>query len=232
MTPRPEPPFVRVAAVIGDATRARMLGCLLDGALRTAGELARIADVAPQTASAHLATLVDAGLVTVRAQGRHRYFRLADGDVAHALEALAIVSDRGSSEGPRQRRWSNDALRPLRHARTCYGHLAGELGVALHDRWLQGGLVVRRDDRYALGDDAVARLVAAGFDAAGLSPTARRVYPCVDWSERRDHLAGPLAVAVLDHCIERHWLVRDPASRALAVNDATRERFERFLRGD
>ncbi len=233
MTHRPEPSFVRVAAAIGDATRARMLARLLDGALLTAGELARAADVTPQTASAHLATLASAGLVAVRAQGRHRYFRLADGDVAHALEALAIVADRDDGRDPRRRQWTNAAMQPLRHARSCYGHLAGELGVALHDRWIARGLVVRCDDRYALADDAAARLAGAGFDATQVKSSTRGVaYPCVDWSERRDHFAGPLAVALLDHFVAQHWLVPATGSRALVVNAATRQRFERFVAAD
>ena len=100
MRPSPEPRFARVAAMIGDPSRARMLAALLDGAMLTAGEIARAVDVTPQTASVHLAKLVDAELVTVRTQGRHRYFRLADGDVAHALEALAVVADKDAVVAP------------------------------------------------------------------------------------------------------------------------------------
>jgi DNA-binding transcriptional ArsR family regulator len=225
-----EPRFARVAAMIGDPTRARMLATLLDGSMVTAGEIARAANVTPPTASAHLAKLVDAGLVAVRAQGRHRYFRLADGDVAHALEALAIVAEPMESADPHRVRWSRDAMKPLRHARTCYGHLAGELGVRLHDSLIAHDVLAPCDGHYEIGDDGRRWLAGLGFDAAIVQASPRGIaYPCVDWSERRDHLAGPLAVALLDRFLDERWLTRVGDSRALVVNATTRRRLDRFL---
>lgn len=216
--------------MIGDPTRARMLVALLDGSMRTAGEMARGAGVAPATASAHLAKLMDTGLVAVRDQGRHRYFRLADADVAHAIEALAIVAEPRDAADARLARWTRPSMRPLRHARSCYGHLAGELGVRLHDA-LVAHHVVRIDDGRCVVDDAGReRLRRLGFDADAITASRRGlVYPCVDWSERRDHFAGPLAVALLEHFVDARWMTRLPGSRALAVNPATRERLDRFL---
>ncbi len=209
MNTGPEPRFARIAAMIGDPTRSRMLTVLLDGAMLTAGEIARTTDVTPQTASVHLAKLVDAGLVHVRSQGRHRYFKLADGDVAHALEALAVVADRDADARPGRRVWSQDAMRPLRHARTCYGHLAGRLGVQLHDALIAHDAVTLHDDRYRLADGHGRVFDALGFDAARVASSPRGIaYPCVDWSERRDHFAGPLAVALLTHFVDRGWLAR------------------------
>ena len=223
MNQPPEPRFARIAAMIGDPTRARMLAGLLDGAMRTAGEIARSADVTPQTASAHLSKLVDAGLVTARSQGRHRYFRLADGDVAHALEALAMVGDR-AEHGAGRHVWSRESMKPMRLARTCYGHLAGQLGVHLHDRLIEREVVTMIDDRYQLDDRGRRWLDELGFDTTRVARPSRGItYPCVDWSERRDHFAGPLAVALLEHFVDRRWLVRSPTSRALTLG-ARRDR--------
>jgi len=225
-----EPRFARVAAMIGDPTRARMLASLLDGSMMTAGEIARAADVTPQTASAHLAKLAGSGLVAVREQGRHRYFRLADSDVAHALEALAIVGEPLASADPHRVVWSRDAMKPLRHARTCYGHLAGQLGVRLHDALIAHDVVKMDEGRYAIDERGHRWLASIDFDATNVAPSARGIaYPCVDWSERRDHFAGPLAVALLEHFLERRWLTRVDDSRALLVNGSTRLRLERFL---
>ncbi|MGI9027167.1 MAG: ArsR/SmtB family transcription factor [Burkholderiaceae bacterium] len=227
MKTTPEPRFARIASMIGDPTRARMLAHLLDGTLATAGELARAVDVTPQTASAHLSKLLDAELVSMRAQGRHRYFKLADGDIAHALEALAIVAERDTTVDPGRGKWSMAAYRPLREARSCYGHLAGRLGVHLHDALIERDVLVLDEGRFQLADSGRQWLSKLDFDATGMSSSnsssssrggARGiVYPCVDWSERRDHFAGPLAVGLLDHFIAKRWIARVPDSRALSV---------------
>ncbi len=223
MKTTPEPRFARIASMIGDPTRARMLAHLLDGTLATAGELARAVDVTPQTASAHLSKLLDAELVSMRAQGRHRYFKLADGDIAHALEALAIVAERDTTTDPGRDKWSLAAYRPLREARSCYGHLAGRLGVHLHDALIERDVLVQDDGRFRLADLGRIWLSKLDFDASGMLCSNARgargiVYPCVDWSERRDHFAGPLAVGLLDHFITKRWIARVPDSRALSVS--------------
>ena len=219
MNRHPEPRLARLAALIGDPTRARMLAQLLDGSMATAGELAHAADVTPQTASAHLVKLLDAELIAVRAQGRHRYFRLADGDVAHALEALAIVAERDTTTAPGRDRWSRADHRPLREARSCYGHLAGRLGVCLHDTLLERKVIVADDDRFRLGEDGRSFLARIGLDAGSIAVSRTRglAYPCVDWSERRDHFAGPLPVALLEHFLTKRWMARMPGSRALGI---------------
>ena len=230
MSPAPEPRFARIAAMIGDPTRARMLAAMLDGAMLTAGEIAQSADVTPQTASAHLAKLLDAELVILRVQGRHRYFRLADGDVAHALEALSVVADKDVERQPGRRVWSRAAMKPLRHARTCYGHLAGHLGVCLHDALMAREVLVQDDERYVLAAAGPRWLEDLGFDASHVVASSRGVvYPCVDWSERRDHFAGPLAVALLDHFVEQRWLTRIGDTRALAVAPKARRFFDELL---
>ena len=210
-----QPRFARVAAAIGDPTRALMLSRLLDGRYYTATDLATHAGVAAPTASQHLKLLVDEGLARVRAQGRHRYYMLADANVAHALEALLRVADGAL---PETTRWQAPAMTGLRHARTCYGHLAGVLGVDLCRCFIARGWVTPDAHDYPLTSEGRQRLLALGvaLPVEGV-PARRQLYGCVDWSERRDHFAGPLAVALLDNFIERGWLRRNSDSRALEV---------------
>ena len=210
-----EPRLARIAALVAEPSRARMLAFLLSGEYASAGELARTASVSAATASAHLVKLVDAGLLVCEPRGRHRYFRIADADVAHALEALAMVAERSSHD----RSWSAPARLRLREARCCYGHLAGRRGVALLDHLLAHGWLVDAPAGYDLSEAGVAGLSQLGFDAAALRAGAshRIAYPCLDWSERRDHLAGKLASALLSHFVERGWLRRIGSERALEL---------------
>ena len=196
-----------------------MLCFLLGGESASAGELAQAAAVSAATASGHLARLLDAGLVACDARGRHRYYRLADAEVAHALEALALVAERGTHA----RSWAGAGRARLRFARCCYGHLAGRLGVGLLQQGLERGWLVPRGDRgFALADAGVPLLDTLGLDGATwqrrTAGAARAAaYACLDWSERRDHLAGPLAVALLTGFVDHGWLRRASGERALAV---------------
>lgn len=216
----PEPRFARIAAIIADPSRGRMLALLLGGEARSAGELARTVSITPQTASTHLAQLLDAGLVSLRKQGRHRYFTLADADVAHMLEALSFVAERDDV----RTRWDTPAYKPLKYARSCYCHLAGELGVRQHDALIaQRVLFAGTDGALTLSKDAAAWLHNAGFNDAAIASLQRDAlqkrfaYPCMDWSERREHLAGVFATALLAHYVARGWLQRTKARRALAL---------------
>jgi DNA-binding transcriptional ArsR family regulator len=189
----PEPRFAKIAAMIGDPTRARMLAALMGGGFMAAGELAQAAGVTPQTASTHIAKLVDSELVVARSQGRHRYFRLADADIAHALEALSLVAERNAVAD----KWERGAYKPLKAARTCYGHLAGELGVKLFEGLLARGTLTPHEGHFTLTEKGREQLAALGLSLPAATSTARRfAYPCLDWSERRDHLAGALAEAM------------------------------------
>jgi DNA-binding transcriptional ArsR family regulator len=218
-SPRPEPRLTAVASLVADASRARMLSYLLNGEWASAGELAAAGGVAAATASGHLARLLDAGLVACEPRGRHRYYRLADADVAHALEALAMVAERGSHA----RAWAHPARARLRWARCCYGHIAGQLGVAMLQGLLaQGWLQPRADGGFAVTANGAQALTTLGLDGAAWqrrtrqgARAARVAYGCIDWSERRDHLAGPLAVALLQLFLDRGWLQKSAADRAL-----------------
>jgi DNA-binding transcriptional ArsR family regulator len=215
----------RIAAAIGEPARARMLYCLSDGRARTSTELAVTADITPSTASVHLQRMKDQRLVKVFAQGKHRYYSLDGGHVAAALEALSVLAG-----GSRNRFVPNTPHR-LRAARTCYDHIAGSLGVSLHDRFQSQGWL------WATGDNAC-DLTSKGekaFDALGIDVEATRMlrrrfaYACVDWSERRPHLGGALGAALLKIALQRKWLFQDLDSRALGITRlGQRELFNRF----
>ena len=225
-----EPRLARVAALVADPSCARMLSYLLNGEFASAGELANAASVTAPTANGHLTKLLSAGLLACEVRGRHRYFRLADADVAHALEALALVAERGTHT----QTWSSPARLRLRYARCCYGHLAGKVGVSamqlLLDRhWLEP------DD----GGFQVTELGAKGLTELGLDGSAwlRRsakggrgvAYACLDWSERRDHLAGKLASELLRHFVDMDWLRKTPGDRALKVTPPGQSALQAWL---
>lgn len=211
------PNIVAIAALIGDHARAEVLTSLMGGRALTATELATAANVTKQTISAHLSKMVDAGLLAVEAQGRHRYFRLADDDVAHLLESLMGVAYRTGAVRLR----SSPREPAMRKARVCYDHLAGELGVFVFDS-------LRRRKALALGDDnleltASGRAFFAGFGIDTESLRAQRrtfCRTCLDWSERRHHLAGALGASLLDEIIRRGWARRDKQSRVVAFTPA------------
>lgn len=210
---RDGPNITNIAAMIGDHARAEVLTVLMSGMALTATELADAAGVTRQTISAHLAKLEDAGLLSVESQGRHRYFRIADAEIAHLLESLM-----GVAFGTGAVRVRSSPREPaLRKARVCYDHLAGELGVLVYERLARRGA-------FALDADGIG-LTAQGRDlvrALGIEPDAlpasRRPFcrTCLDWSERRHHLAGQLGTALLDRFQQLGWARRVPDSRVLA----------------
>lgn len=213
--------------MIGDPTRSRMLSLLLGNPHATAGEIARAAGVTPQTASAHLAKMMQADLIAVRQRGRHRFFLLANDEVAHALEALSVVAER-TSAGGLSSAWSRASFRPLREGRTCYGHLAGRLGVVLHDELMRRHCLSLESNTYRLTAQGSSMLEALGLDCAGREGHIV-AYPCLDWSERRDHFAGPLPVALLRHFLAKRWLRRLGDSRALIPTSAGRRAIGELL---
>lgn len=204
MDPAHEPRLARVAAMVADPARSRMLAYLLSGEYASASELAKAASVAPPTASGHLGKLLDANFLVCETRGRHRYYRLANAEVAHALEALALVAERNDHD----RAWASPERLRLRYARCCYGHMAGQLGVALFDA-LQGGDRIRAcAGGYELSDEGTLWLEALGLHPSQPSSHRRFAYPCLDWSERREHLAGQLADEIYAHFTTLGWLRR------------------------
>lgn len=221
-----EPRLARVAAMIADPARSRMLAYLLGGEYASAGELARAAGVSASTASEHLGKLEDSGLVACEPRGRHRYFRLADGEVAHALQALAVLAERGAHASA----WAHPQRARLREARCCYGHAAGRLGVALFDALKRDGRTAEGEQGLELTAAGVEWLAGLGFVAELPSRRARYAYGCLDWSERRDHLAGSLARQLLVHFVEQGWLRKGRGvDRALSPTVSGRRRLWPYL---
>ena len=224
------PDIARIAALVGDPARANMLTALVGGLALTAGELAREAAVTPATASSHLAKLEDGGLIAQQKQGRHRYFRLSGPDVADVLERLMGLAARTgharTRPGPREP--------AMRRARVCYDHLAGDLGVQAFDSLVRRGLI---DTQGAAGDETVtltpdgARFFAGeGLDLAALGASRRPLCkPCLDWSNRRNHLAGALGAAILDQLTAKGWARRLPGSRVVSFSPAGEAAFGRMF---
>jgi DNA-binding transcriptional ArsR family regulator len=216
--PRPDADLAlsRIADAIGEPARARMLSSLLDGHARTSTELAVVAEVSPSTASVHLNRLKAENLIKVLAQGKHRYYSLQGADVATALEALSVLAGNPSA------RFVPNTPNHLRAARTCYDHLAGTLGVAIHDRmkvlgWLSN-TTTEGDDAYDISEKGVEAFESLGIDLAAARAQRRRfAFACLDWSERRSHLGGAIAAALLQVALKRKWLTHHLDSRALAT---------------
>jgi DNA-binding transcriptional ArsR family regulator len=203
-----------IANLIEDPARSAMLAALAGGRALPAGELARRAGVHPATASTHLRRLTEAGLIRVRAQGRHRYHEIVDPEVATVLEAIAQIAPPAPVRSLSQHR----AACALTEARTCYDHLAGRRGVQLRDRLLATGAIRRLDDRdHELTDRGQHLVDQLGIDLAALR-ASRRVFArsCVDWTDRRIHLAGALPAAITSVFLARGWLTRGPG-RSLRV---------------
>jgi DNA-binding transcriptional ArsR family regulator len=210
---RDGPNIAAIAAMVGDAARANMLTALLNGAALTATELALEAGVTKQTASSHLGKLAGAGLIAVEAQGRHRYYRLADADVAALLETLMGVAAR--AKALRARPGPKDPA--VRHARVCYDHLAGELGVALFDAFLANKWMLPGPEKtYTLTKLGRIKVQTFGVDIDDIEKGARPLCrACLDWSVRRHHLAGALGAGILDVVFERNWATQRRGSRVL-----------------
>lgn len=215
-----------IASLVGEPARAAMLGVLMDGRALTAAELAAAAGVTPQTASSHLARLTTAGLLAVEAQGRHRYHRLATPEIAGLIEGIMQVAAAvrpAPVVGPRDR--------ALRAARTCYDHLAGRLGVALADALAEAGHIELSSDGGIVTEAGIAALERQGIGVEPRGGRSRRVLcrPCLDWSERRAHLAGAVGAALCARAFEAGWVRRLAGTRAVSITPkgarAFRERF-------
>jgi len=206
----------RIAAAIGEPARARMLYSLIDGHARTGTELAAVAEVGASTASVHLGRLMKEHLVKVVVQGKHRYYSLKGNEVADALEALSVLA------GGARDKFVPNTPSYLRVARTCYDHIAGALGVQLHDRlktldWFAPSSN-GRDDDYDVTQKGMEGLIALGVDLDATRQLRRRfAFACLDWSERRSHLGGAVGAALLDVALRRKWVMQDAGNRALSI---------------
>jgi len=220
------PNIVGIAALIGDHARAEILTALMTGQALTATELAQVAGVTKQTVSAHLSKLLDAKLLAVENQGRHRYFRLADRDVAQLLESLMGVAFRVGAVRVR----TSPREPALRKARVCYDHLAGDLGVLVYDSLLQRRYLRANGGGPELTAQGERFLAELGIDVRTLEAQRRPLCrPCLDWSVRRHHLAGSVGAALLERCLTLGWAKRAKGSRVVRFSSggekALRERF-------
>jgi DNA-binding transcriptional ArsR family regulator len=216
----------KIASAIGEPARARILYGLMDGRARTSTELAAIADVGTSTASAHLDRLLKVRLLKVLAQGRHRYYSLAGPEVGRILEGLSAFA------GTLSPKFIPSTPNRLRLARSCYDHIAGSLGVMLHDRLLQMEWISRSGGggSYAISTKGEGKLREMGIEVAELEVRRRCLaYGCLDWSERRSHIGGSLGAAILSLACKRKWLLRDLDGRGLTPTVFGRREFRRYF---
>lgn len=206
--------FKKTAALVGEPVRATILWTLLDGKAFTATELAIAADTSASNISMHLAKLVDAGLLKSESQGRHRYYAFSGKEIAHAVEALAALMP-----------YSSKKLSPvhkidpaIQQCRTCYDHLAGKTGVAITDALLKQRLIITDDGGFELAPKGKKWFLSMDIDIDELQQQRRSfLRPCLDWSERRYHIAGSLAAALLDKMLQQDWIRKTKNSRAVVV---------------
>ncbi len=222
--------LARIASLIGEPARAAMLMQLMDGRLLTATELSKAANVSAPTASRHLAQMVESGLLDVMQRGRHRYHRLASGEVARMLEGIMQIAGQLATRptvvvGPRDP--------AMRTARMCYDHIAGRLGLAIAGSLLADRAIEFDGESGHVTDRAEAVLQRWGLSVGSHQPPPRRprpyCRPCLDWSERKSHLAGRLGAMICTHCLDEGWLTRKAGSRALTISAAGAARFRDIL---
>jgi DNA-binding transcriptional ArsR family regulator len=216
------PDLSGLARALGEPSRARMLALLMEGRALTAKELAYGVGIDPATGTAHLRRLHAEGLLNVVAQGRHKYFRLASPQVAALVEQMMVASASAAPQPPRDE--------PIRRARYCYDHLAGVLGTSLLAAWLDHGVLEAMDGGYAVTPAGASWFRAFGVDTEALRG-GRRSYAraCLDWSERRDHLAGALGAAVAERMVAAGWIERVRRSRVVHVTELGRHELARQL---
>lgn len=206
------------ASLIGDPTRTTILTALTNGQALTAGELATLAKVTPQTASAHLTKLVEGSLVTVEVQGRHRYYKLAGPEVAHVIEAIAVLSPPVKVRSLRQ----SSHKKALEYARTCYDHLAGKLGVALTEALIELGYLRDLGEVYQVTDKGKQWLREFGIHPLPKKVNPEAVPHHIDWTVRKHHLAGPLALSITQRLIDLGWIERGAIHRSIQVTNLGR----------
>jgi DNA-binding transcriptional ArsR family regulator len=220
------PDLSTIAALIGEPSRAAILAALMGGQSLPASELAYRAQITPQTTSSHLSRLVEGGLLDIKRIGRHRYYRLKNADVAQALEALSVISPLPVVRSKQQ----SEDLQALHFARTCYDHLAGKLGVAVTQALLDKNLLVLENEDYHVTQQGEAWLTAWDIDIHQLHKGRRQfACACLDWSERRYHVAGALGSAIVTKFFEKGWILRASNSRAVRLTEAGRTGFKREL---
>ncbi|ARU63778.1 hypothetical protein CBW65_03900 [Tumebacillus avium] len=220
------PDFSSIASLLGDPTRATVLEVPSDGRALPASDLARHAGVTPQTISAHLGKLMDGGLLLQETHGRHRYYKLSGPDVGHAIEALSLLAPPVKVRSLRQ----SAELEKLRTARTCYDHLAGQFGVDLTQALLDNQWLIESEQGYQVTERGGAHLQEWGVDWRELQNRRRNfAKPCLDWSERRYHLAGALGAGIAERLFEMKWIQKKDGSRTVTITVRGKEKLKQYL---
>ncbi|KPD10048.1 ArsR family transcriptional regulator [Aneurinibacillus migulanus] len=215
-----------VAALVSEASRAAILTVLLDGRFHPASELAYMAGITPQTASFHLTKMVNANIVTVEKQGRHRYYGIQNQEVAQVMESFLSIAPQIEIKSLKH------ALedKAMRFARTCYDHLAGNLGVQLADFLIKADIICEENDEYAVTEKGEKFFTAFQIDLKKIRSKRRSFsHKCLDWSERRHHLAGALGNALLERLLELNWIQRLPKTRAIKITPNGKKGFKEIF---
>jgi len=221
------PNMAEIGSLLGETSRATMLASMMDGRFHTASELAYMAAIKPQTASFHLAKLVEGKLVRVEKQGRHRYFQLAGEEIAQLLESFLAISPPPEVRSLKQ----SSQMKLLQDARTCYDHLAGKLGVQLTESLLNAGFLKLEVKQFLITAEGAQFFMDFGLDLDDLKRKRRSFsHACLDWSERRYHLAGALGEGMLTHFLSLGWVTRVPSIRAIKVTEKGRAGFKEVFK--
>ncbi len=219
--------FIQTASLIGDPVRASIMWTLLDGKAFTATELAMASETTPQNVSMHLSKLVQAGLLAVESQGRHRYYKFARKDIAYAIEAMATLVPASANKNV----LPDENMPGIKYCRTCYDHLAGKIAVAITDKLLHQKIIINRDDVFELSAKGEKWFYHLGINTDDLKQQRRSfLRPCLDWSERRYHIAGSLGAALLDTLISSDWIRRTKNSRAVIITGKGQKKLYEYFK--
>lgn len=217
-----EDQFIKTATLIGDATRASILWNLLDGRAFTATELAIAVETSAQNISMHLGKLLEANLICVEKQGRHKYYRFSNKEVAYAVEAMANLIPKPEVSIKKK----SEEYPPIKYCRTCYDHLAGKIGVALADSLLEQKIIIEKNGVFEISPEGAKWFSDFGIDLPEVQKQ-KRIFlkPCLDWSERRNHIAGSIGALLLDKMINEDWIRRTKDSRAITITGKGEKEF-------
>jgi DNA-binding transcriptional ArsR family regulator len=219
--------FIKTATLIGDATRAAILWNLLDGRAFTATELSIAAGTSAQNISMHLAKLLEANLICVEKQGRHKYYRFSSKEVAYAVEAMANLIPKPENTLKKE----TEKYPPIKYCRTCYDHLAGKIGVALTDSLLEQKIILNKNDVFEISSDGKKWFSDFGINLEE-AQKQKRIFlkPCLDWSERRNHLAGSVGAMLLNKMITEDWIRKTKNSRAIIITGKGEKGFLKYFK--
>lgn len=219
--------FIKTATLIGDATRAAILWNLLDGRAFTATELSIAAGTSAQNISMHLAKLLEANLICVEKQGRHKYYRFSSKEVAYAVEAMANLIPKPENTVKKE----TEKYPPIKYCRTCYDHLAGKIGVALTDSLLEQKIILNKNDIFEISSEGKKWFSDFGINLEE-AQKQKRIFlkPCLDWSERRNHLAGSVGAMLLNKMIIEDWIRKTKNSRAIIITGKGEKEFLKYFK--